>query len=139
MPSTSENALQALFARLSFIPVLVMRNEAIGFDVPPSGAVNLRDGDPGEPEVMMSPLRYHFEHVAELEIFAEEPEADATFDALRVLIGQALLSDPTLGGIVDWLEAGAPAPVDLPIRGAASTKAAVIPVKLFYATPHPLI
>lgn len=139
MPSTAETALQALFSRLSLIPVLVMRNEALGFDIPTGGALNLRDGDPGEPDVTLSPLRYHFEHQAELEIFAEGPSADAMFDALKVAVGQALLADRTLGGAVDWLEAAAPAAEDLPILGADTVKAAVIPVRLFYVTPDPLI
>jgi hypothetical protein len=29
--------------------------------------MTLRDGDPGEPEVMFSPLRYHYQHRAEIE------------------------------------------------------------------------
>ncbi|MDH2326004.1 acyl-CoA transferase [Cereibacter sp. SYSU M97828] len=139
MPSTAETALQALYSRLSLIPVLVMRNEALGFDVPATGALNLRDGDPGEPDVTLSPLRYHFEHLAELEVFAEGPDADDIFDALKISVGEALLADRTLGGTVDWLETAAPAPEDLPILGADTVKAAVIPIRLFYVTPDPLI
>ena len=39
-------------------------------------------------------------------------------------------ADRTLGGLCDWVEAEAPRPVDLPVEGAASLKAAVIPVIL---------
>ena len=38
----------------------------------------------------------------------------------------------------DWVEAEAPRPVDLPVEGAASLKAAVIPVILHYSTADPL-
>lgn len=35
---------------------------------------------------------------------------------------------PTARGTILWVEAEAPQPVDLPVDGAASLKAAVIPV-----------
>ena len=44
----------------------------------------------------------------------------------------------TLGGLCDWVEAEAPRPVDLPVEGAASLKAAVIPVVLHYSTADQL-
>jgi hypothetical protein len=43
-----------------------------------------------------------------------------------------------LGGLCDWVEAEAPRPVELPVEGAASLKAAVIPVVLHYSTADPL-
>ena len=48
------------------------------------------------------------------------------------------IPDRTLGGLCDWVEAEAPRPVDLPVEGAASLKAAVIPVILHYTTADPL-
>ena len=53
-------------------------------------------------------------------------------------IGTALAADRTLGGLCDWVEAEAPRPVDLPVEGAASLKAATIAVVLHYATDDPL-
>jgi hypothetical protein len=47
-------------------------------------------------------------------------------------------ADQTLGGLCDWVEADAPQPVDLPVEGAVSLKAAVIPVMLHYSTANPL-
>jgi len=41
-------------------------------------------------------------------------------------------------GLCDWVEAEAPRPVDLPVEGAASLKAAVITVVLHYSTADPL-
>ena len=59
-------------------------------------------------------------------------------DTLCASIGTALAADRTLGGLCDWVEAEAPRPVDLPVEGAASLKAAVIPVVLHYSTADPL-
>jgi hypothetical protein len=65
-------------------------------------------------------------------------DRDATFDTLTASIGSALAADRTLGGLCDWVEAEAPRPVDLPVEGAASLKAAVIPVVLHYSTADQL-
>ena len=42
-------------------------------------------------------------------------------------------ADRTLRGLCDWVEAEAPEPVDLAIEGAASLKAAVVPLILHYS------
>ncbi len=98
----------------------------------------LRDGEPGEPEVTLSPLTYHYQHRAEIEAIVQGSDRDAAFDALASSIGAALAADRTLGGLCDWIEAEAPRSVDLPVEGAASLKAAVIPAVLHYSTSDPL-
>ena len=60
------------------------------------------------------------------------------FDVLIASIGTALATDRTFGGLCDWVEAEAPASVDLPVDGAVSLKAAVITVVLHYTTADPL-
>ena len=60
------------------------------------------------------------------------------FDALAAGVGIALAADRTLGGLCDWVEAEAPRPVDLAVDGAATLKAAVIPIVLHYASADPL-
>ena len=47
-------------------------------------------------------------------------------------------ADRTLGGLCDWAEAKAPRPIDLAVDGAATLKAAVIPIVLHYASADPL-
>ena len=106
--------------------------------VPAAGLLILRDGEPGEPEVTLSPLRYHYQHRAEIEAVVQGANRDTGFDTLCASIGAALAADRTLGGLCDWVEAEAPQPVDLPVDGAASLKAAVIPVVLHYSTADPL-
>ena len=105
---------------------------------PVAALLVLHDGEPREPEVTLSPLRYHYQHRAEIEAVVQGANRDAAFDALCASIGAAIATDRTLGGLCDWIEAEAPRPVDLPVEGAASLKAAVIPVVLHYSTADPL-
>lgn len=86
----------------------------------------------------LSPLRYHCRHRAEIEAVVQGADRDATFDTLKASIGATITADRTLGGLCDWVEAEAPRPVDLPVEGMASLKAAVIPVVLQYSTADPL-
>lgn len=139
MPTTRENIFAALYARLQRLSALVLRDEVLPERIPTSGLIILRDGLPGEPEVTLSPLRYHYQHRAELEVFVQAGTGRASaFDTLIATIGTALEADRTLGGLCDWLEPEAPASVDLPIEGAAALKAAVITVVLHYTTTGPL-
>ena len=134
MPTPRETILTALHARLSALPATALRGEVLPERVPTEGLVILRDGEPGAPEVMLSPLRYHYQHRAEIETVVQGKERDAAFDALCASIGVAIAADRTLDGLCDWVEAEAPRPVDLPVDGAASLKAAVITVVLHYST-----
>ena len=139
MPTTRETILAALQARLQTLAATVMRDEVLPERIPPAGLIILRDGQPGEPEVTLSPLRYHFQHRAELEVIVQAANDRATaFDTLIAAIGTALATDRTLGGLCDWVEAEAPASVDLPVDGAVSLKAAMITVVLHYTTADPL-
>ena len=139
MPTSRETILTALHARLQPLAALILRDEVLPERIPPAGLIILRDGQPGEPEVTLSPLRYHYQHHAELEVVVQAANARASaFDSLIAAIGLALATDRTLGGLCDWIEAEAPASVDLPVEGAAALKAAVITVVLHYTTPDPL-
>ena len=139
MPTTRETVLAALFGRLQPLAATVLRDEVLPERVPPAGLIILRDGQPGDPDVTLSPLRYHYQHRAELEVIVQTPGNRAgAFDTLIAAIGTALAIDRTLGGLCDWVEAEAPASVDLPVDGAVSLKAAVVTVVLHYSTSNPL-
>ena len=138
MPTPRENILAALHARLSVLPATTLRGEVLPERIPATGLLILRDGEPGEPEVTLSPLTYHYQHRAEIEAVVQGTDRDTAFDTLCASIGTVLAADRTLGGLCDWVEAEAPQPVDLPVEGAASLKAAVIRVSLFYTTRDPL-
>ena len=134
-----ETILVALHARLSALPATALRGDVLPERMPVEGLMILRDGEPGAPEVTLSPLRYHYQHRAELEVVVQAGTGRASaFDNLIAAIGAALEADRTLGGLCDWVEPEAPASVDLPIEGAAALKAAVITVVLHYTTTGPL-
>jgi len=142
MPSQREAILSALFETLrTNLTASVRRNEALPEKVPSAGLVNLRDGEPGEPEILLSPLSYLWRHRAPLEVVISggtQAERDAALDTLLITIGATLEPDRTLGGLVDYLEIGPPSFEIVPIEGAAPVKGAVVPVILHYETPSPL-
>ena len=139
MPTTRETVLAALHARLQPLAALILRDEVLPERIPTTGLIILRDGQPGEPEVTLSPLRYHYQHRADLEVVVQAPNDRANaFDILIAAIGTTLEADRPRGGLCDWVEPEAPASVDLPIEGAAALKAAVITVVLHYTTTGPL-
>jgi len=138
LPTPRETILAALHARLLALPATTQRGDVLPERVPTAGLLILRDGEPGEPEVTLSPLRYHYQHRAEIEAVVQGATRDVAFDTLCASIGAAIAADRTLGGLCDWVEAEAPRLIDLPVEGAASLKAAVIPVILHYSTADPL-
>ena len=139
MRTPRETMLSALADLLRTVPhVPVLRGGVLPERVPAAGLLILRDGNPGEPEVTLSPRMYHYQHRAEIEAVVQGASRDVAFDTLCASIGAALAADRTLGGLCDWVEAEAPEPVDLPIEGAASLKAAIIPVVLHYSVGDPL-
>lgn len=140
MPTTRETILTALADLLRTIPhVPVLRGEVLPERIPPAGLMILRDGTPGEPGVTLSPPTYHFQHRAELEMIVQSAtDRDALFDALVAQVGAVLAADRTLTGLCDWVEPEATEPVDLPVEGAASLKAGIIPITLHYATSDAL-
>ncbi|MFN3616236.1 MAG: acyl-CoA transferase, partial [Rubrimonas sp.] len=65
MPTPRETILAALHARLLALPAAALRGDVLPERLPAAGLLILRDGEPGEPEVTLSPLRYHYQHRAE--------------------------------------------------------------------------
>lgn len=69
--STAERLLASLHSLLSgaMLPgAKVLRNAILPEKGPAAGVVILRDGDPGQPEVWLSPPGYYYEHRAEIEV-----------------------------------------------------------------------
>ena len=56
MPTLRETILTALHARLSALPATALRGDVLPERVPAEGLLILRDGEPGEPDVTLSPL-----------------------------------------------------------------------------------
>ncbi len=138
--STRETILEALRLVLAALPgARVLRNEPLPGRIPSGGMVILRDGDPGEPDVTMSPLRYHYEHRAGIDVLIQKASGrDAAFDALTSAIGARIAANRTLGGLCDWCEAEAPEPVEIAAEGGEPIKAATVAVILTYSSANPL-
>lgn len=91
MSFARETILAALHARLQPLTALSLRNEVLPERIPAAGLIILRDGQPGEPEVTLSPLRYHYQHRAELEVVVKAGTGRASaFDDLITAIGTAI-------------------------------------------------
>jgi hypothetical protein len=142
MTTARENILQALFEVLQTVtgPV-VLRNEVLPEKIPNGGLIILRDGDPGEAEVTLSPLSYYWQHRAVLEVIVTGADAaarDTALDDLFASISTAINADRTLGGVCDLVTPQAPDTSALAIEGAAGIKAATVAVELIYVTADQL-
>jgi hypothetical protein len=89
MPTSRETILTARLARLSALPATTLCGEVLPERVPADGLLILRDGEPGEPEVTLSPLRYHYRHRAEIEavsvrVVVRRPDAIVGFGETRI-------------------------------------------------------
>jgi hypothetical protein len=139
MVSKREQVLLALLAQLRSIPLVkVERNRMRPERVPPEGLLILRDGDLGEPEVLLSPLIYVWTHSARVEVYSGSADPDAHMDALLISLGEALNADTSLGGLVDLMEIGSPDFDGAAPDGGSDIKAAVVPIRLNYETSQPL-
>ncbi|MGE0108149.1 MAG: acyl-CoA transferase [Bdellovibrionales bacterium] len=140
--TTREAVLEALFAALQTISgPKIMRNDPLPEKIPSEGFLILRDGDPGEPETLLSPLSYYWEHQASLEIFVQALDGDTrnqVMDGLFQKIATVLASDPTLGGLCDRITPLAPDTDTLAIEGAPSVHTAIVPIELVYTTASQL-
>ncbi len=140
--TTRETVLQTLFETLQAVSgPRVLRNEVLPEKVPTGGLLILRDGDPSEPETILSPLSYYWQHLASLEVFVQAgtaTERDQMMDALFQKIALALIADQTLGDLCDRVTPHAADTSSVVIEGAANIKAAIVPIELIYTTDSQL-
>lgn len=140
--SKRENALSALSTLLQGMTgVSVRRNDVLPHVVPAGGLVILRDGDPGEPDVTLSPRTEYYAHRAEIEAFVAQPAGgggEAALDGLLAAIGSALASDRSLGGTADHMVWSAPEFDVLAVEGSVPILAARITVTIEYMVSDPL-
>lgn len=136
--SKREQVLQALFTRLSALSdTEVRRNISLPVKIPSSGLVVLRDGNIGEPEILLSPVYYVFHHRAEIEVLVQktdDADNDARLDRLLENIGRLLAVDTTLSGLIDHMHAESPEFIEQPIDGGLTIKGAIIPLVLEYVS-----
>lgn len=141
--STRETAIAALHAALSTALASrsptpqVLRGETVPQRIAAGGLVIVQDGETVEETAILSPLRWQLRHVAEVVVAApgSTPEArTAALDALLVDVAAAVVTDRTLGGAVEWAQPESPSFDDLEFDGAASVRAASVPVSLWFTT-----
>ena len=139
MFSKREQALQGLFLCLkdNISEVNILRNESLPTKVPPEGLIIVRDGDPGEPEITLSPTRYHYQHRAEVEVLVQhgnQQKRDQALDSLLQTIEKILAFNLTLDGVIDYLHIFTPEFLSETTEGAPPIKAAMVSVTLEYST-----
>lgn len=143
MPSRRERVLDAIKTLIAgALPnAEVRRNLDKPERIPPGGLAIVRDGDPGEPEVLLSPLMYLYTHRIPVEIAVRESgtqSREQALDAMLAAIGAAVAADRTLGGLCDFIEAEAPATADIDAAGAQTARWADAAIVASYGTPDPL-
>jgi hypothetical protein len=141
--SKREQVLEAIKALVaSALPSAeVKRNLDKPERIPPGGLVIVRDGDPGEPEILLSPLTYIYEHRVPIEIAAFASASltrEQALDQMLAAIGEAVAAARTLGGLCEFLETEAPTSDDLETAGAISGRWADAAIIASYATANPL-
>lgn len=130
MPTARETAITSLLALVQALPgITAVRNAAWPERVPAGGLAVVSDGETVEEEAMLSPLAYGIVHRADVEVFAaNEMQRDAIIAALAA----AIAADRTLGGAVEWAEAGSPDYDTVAPDGSAAVAAATVPVRLMF-------
>lgn len=138
-----EDAVKALVKRA--LPVATV----IGMDLEEAkptmigelGQVIVRSGDPGEPEVDLSPPTWWWERSFPIELAAkDEPSrpAKTVLAAMAMAIGAEIAADPYLAGLCSWLDASAPVSGEVDQRGAAPIAWCDFAILASYSTTSPL-
>jgi len=134
------DAVKALIA--AALPTAeVKRNLAKPERIPPGGLVIVRDGDPGEPDIFLSPLTHVYTHRIPIEVAAYETSSEMrerVLDQMLGAIGAAVVADRTLGGLCDFIETEAPATDDVETTGARAGRWADAAIIAVYGTADPL-
>lgn len=143
MASKREQVLDAIKALvLTALPYAdVERNRDKPQAIAAGGTVIIRDGDPGEADVTLSPLTYLWDHRIPLEVGAYESggksPGEVLDDMLRPL-GAAIEADRTLGGLCDWIDVSAPVTDSIEAFGVEPGRWADLDIVATYATTNPL-
>lgn len=116
----------------------VERDEVKPDEIDPAGTFVIFDGDPGEPEIDLSPLRYTWAHRIPVSVGARGGDPRAIMDTLLAAVGAAIEADRQLGGLVEWLDAEAPSPDPLEAPGTEVHRWTDLIIVATYATTSPL-
>jgi hypothetical protein len=141
MPTSREEAISKFFdlivSQVQTSTLKIYRNKEESLHVPDAGVINIRDGDSTPPvDTFLSPQRFVFEHIIDMSIIVrdyKESSRDTELDNILLSIDNAIVSDRTLGGTVDWCEAQSP---DLSTENESGQifKIAILPVMIRFTT-----
>ena len=122
--------------------VLCLANDA---DMPQrisdEGLVIVREGDPGEAQIDLSPPTYNYEHLIPVELFAVASgvlSARQRVDQMVAAFSPVIAANRTLGGLVDYLDGTAPATGAIYQKGVEAAHGASVPLTASYSTTDPL-
>jgi hypothetical protein len=144
MPSKREQVLSSIFDKMKALEssqIKVYRNLDKPQKLPGGGTIILRDGTEEEPEVLLNPLTYIYEHLLTAEVMvqdADQAQRDALLDSLLVSMGGVINANRTLDGLAEWIEARSPDFQEEPIEGAATIRSATVLIMIRYFTNDPL-
>ncbi len=144
MPSKREQVLSSIFDKMKALEssqIKVYRNLDKPQKLPAGGTIILRDGTEEEPEVLLNPLTYIYEHLLTAEVMvqdADQAQRDALLDSLLVSMGGVINANRTLDGLAEWVEARSPDFQEEPMEGAATIRSATALIMIRYFTSDPL-
>lgn len=103
------------------------------------GNVIMRDGDPGTPDISLSPIQYQFNHAVFVELSSSGENRNAIVDGLQVKLDTALKLDRTLGAVViDCRVMEAPIIDEIDTEGVETVRAATVSINLCYVSDSPI-
>ena len=105
------------------------------------GQAIVRFGDPGEPEIDLSPPTWWWDRNFPIELAAKDEPGRPAREVLAEMakqVGDAIQADPYLGGLCSWLDASAPVSGEVDQRGAAPIAWCDFAIIASYSTTSPL-
>lgn len=138
--------LQIILAVKALVAAALPTATLAGFDadaakptrVGEGGCVIGHPGEPGEPEVDLSPLTWNYSHQMVLEVAAADGVGGASLDTMLEALGTAIAADPFLGGLAEFFSADAPDRNDRSTNAIATSNWATVPLNIEYSTTNPL-
>jgi hypothetical protein len=138
--------LQVLQAVKALVSQALPGATIVGFDqdadkptrIGPNGCAVGHPGEPGEPDVDLSPLAYNYSHRIPVEIIGPDGKGGSDLDVLLGAVADGAAADPFLGGLCDWFGVGTPDFNDRSSDGVASTNWATLWLVAEYSTDNAL-
>jgi len=121
--------------------VQVFRNAVIPQRIPAGGLVIIRDGEPGEPEVTLSPTVYSYSHRIPVELYVAQDDVDKRdkqVDQILESMGDILNNNRSLNGLIEHMEWDAPVMDEELVEGAGDIKRSLVTVICHYTISNPL-